>query len=328
MGITARRGEAAVTAMSRRGSRADDSARASAGIQSNIEGASDKVPAGRRTRTSEISGENTAVSNKAALHPLSGIEKEIRHRRESIAVRRGYLSLLENVLVLALIVVIAFTRIFMVTVASGTDMYPMVLDGDIVFGYRLDRDFIKNDVVICAFDVSEAIARTEETEETESETEKVTEVDSGVVAGGGNGAAQSIETDGSETTLSAAAPSEASSSSETSAEGSSEAAAGARAARYIRPGKRTVIGRVVAREGDTVNITDGGKLYVNGTEQTGEIAFPTNPGKQTYPYTVPEGCVFLLGDYRTQTLDSRDFGPVKVSDIKAKVVSIMRRRGI
>ena len=44
--------------------------------------------------------------------------------------------------------------------------------------------------------------------------------------------------------------------------------------------------------------------------------------------TVPEGCVYLLGDYRTNTTDSRDFGPVEEKQIKAKVVSIFRRRGI
>ena len=266
-----------------------------------------------------------AMSDKEMLHPLSGIEKEIRSRREKLSVRRGYISLIENILILVLIVAIAFTKIFMVTVASGTDMFPMVLDGDIVFGYRLDRDFVKNDVVICEFDVNEAIARTEETEETEteSETEKVTEVNSGVVGGGGYHEAVSTET-----ATEAESTAAESTAGEKSSEASSEVTAASRTTAYVKPGKRIVIGRVIAKAGDPVNITAGGKLYVNGTEQTGEIAFPTNPGKQTYPYTVPEGCVFLLGDYRTKTVDSRDFGPVKVPDIKAKVVSIMRRRGI
>ncbi len=68
--------------------------------------------------------------------------------------------------------------------------------------------------------------------------------------------------------------------------------------------------------------------FVNGTPQTGEIAFPTyaKKGIKKYPYRVPKGCVFLLGDYRTQTKDSRDYGPIKMEDVKAKVITVLRRR--
>ena len=47
-----------------------------------------------------------------------------------------------------------------------------------------------------------------------------------------------------------------------------------------------------------------------------------------YPYTVPEGCVFVLGDYRTQSEDSRDFGPVPQEDVQAKVITLLRRRSL
>ena len=178
------------------------------------------------------------------LYPLQDAKEEIRKKRYRLAARRGYLELGRNVVIMAALVLVAFTQVFFITTARGTDMYPAVLDGDILLGYRLTTTYLKNDVVVC-------------------------------------------DVDGTE-----------------------------------------VVGRIVAREGDSVNITEDGTLYVNGTEQTGEIAFPTNPGNQTYPYTVPEGCVYLLGDYRTHTTDSRDFGPVAVTAIKAKVVNIFRRRGI
>lgn len=89
-----------------------------------------------------------------------------------------------------------------------------------------------------------------------------------------------------------------------------------------------VIGRVVAKGGDSVNITPEGSLYVNGTEQKGEIAFYTYPGKETYPITVPQNCLYILGDNRTNTVDSRNFGPVAEKDVLAKVVSIFRKRGL
>lgn len=63
----------------------------------------------------------------------------------------------------------------------------------------------------------------------------------------------------------------------------------------------TKFGRIVARATDVVTIDDTGSLTVNGTTQTGEILYPTYPdedGSLTYPYTVPENCVFVLGDYR------------------------------
>ena len=82
------------------------------------------------------------------------------------------------------------------------------------------------------------------------------------------------------------------------------------------------------QETDVITIDDTGQLLVNGTPQTGEIAFPTyaKKGIKKYPYRVPKGCVFLLGDYRTQTKDSRDYGPIKMEAVKAKVITVLRRR--
>ena len=77
---------------------------------------------------------------------------------------------------------------------------------------------------------------------------------------------------------------------------------------YEKEGKiRT--GRVLAKEGDVVQIDESGTLTVNGTIQTGEILFPTYPGDdQTYPLRVPEGSLYVLGDHRTETIDSRELG--------------------
>lgn len=88
-------------------------------------------------------------------------------------------------------------------------------------------------------------------------------------------------------------------------------------------------GRVAARAGDFVTIQEDGSLLVNGTIQTGEILYPTYPKETlTYPYQVPEDTLFILGDYRTQSEDSRDFGPVPLENVKAKVITILRRRGL
>ena len=95
-----------------------------------------------------------------------------------------------------------------------------------------------------------------------------------------------------------------------------------------KDGQRRV-GRVVARETDVITLDDSGTLLVNGTVQSGEILYPSYAKEGiTYPYTVPEGHVFILGDYRTQTEDSRDHGPIPMEDVEAKVVTILRRQGI
>lgn len=97
---------------------------------------------------------------------------------------------------------------------------------------------------------------------------------------------------------------------------------------YEKDGK-LLVGRIAAMETDFVELDESGSLRVNGTNQAGEILYPTYPKKGiAYPYQVPKGCVFILGDYRTRTKDSRDFGPITLKDVKGKVITLLRRRGI
>ena len=86
---------------------------------------------------------------------------------------------------------------------------------------------------------------------------------------------------------------------------------------YEQDGKLRV-GRVLGRENDLIALDDSGTLL-----------YPTY-AKDTleYPYTVPADSVFILGDYRTQSEDSRDFGPVALTDVKAKVITLLRRRSL
>ncbi len=93
----------------------------------------------------------------------------------------------------------------------------------------------------------------------------------------------------------------------------------------------THVGRVLALAGDVVNITEDGTLLVNGTTQSGEILYPTYPASAaglSYPYTVPEGSVFILADYRTNAADSRNFGAIPMRDVKGTVLALLRRRGL
>jgi signal peptidase I len=97
---------------------------------------------------------------------------------------------------------------------------------------------------------------------------------------------------------------------------------------YKVDGQRKV-GRYMGREKDVITMDDSGTLRINGTIQSGEIMYPTYAKDGIdYPYQVPEDHVFILGDYRTQTLDSRDYGAIPMDDIEGKVITLLRRRGL
>lgn len=97
---------------------------------------------------------------------------------------------------------------------------------------------------------------------------------------------------------------------------------------YKVDGQRKV-GRYMGQENDVIAMDDTGTLRINGTIQSGEILYPTYAKDGIdYPYQVPEDHVFILGDFRTQTLDSRDYGAIPMDDIEGKVITLLRRRGL
>jgi len=88
-------------------------------------------------------------------------------------------------------------------------------------------------------------------------------------------------------------------------------------------------GRVIASGGDRVSIyTD--YITVNDYCISDVSVYPTSPegSAVSYPYTVPENCVFVLNDYRSDLSDSRTFGGIPQEELRGVVVFIMRIRGI
>lgn len=153
--------------------------------------------------------------------------------------------MLVRVAAIELILYLILSQVFLIAQAQGNSMFPAVKDGDLMIGYRLEREYSKGDVVI-----------------------------------------------------------------------------------YEVDGERRV-GRVAALESDVITFSESGTIMVNGTAQTQEVVYPTyEKDGLEYPYTVPEGCMFILGDYRTQSEDSRDFGAIPVKNVKSKVITVLRRRMI
>lgn len=175
----------------------------------------------------------------------SVLAQTIRRRRSRAETKAGYISLLLRITLIAAIGFLLFTQVFLITQTVGNEMFPSIKDGDLVIAFRLQGEYVKNDVVV-----------------------------------------------------------------------------------YSYEGER-YIGRIAAREHDIVTLDDSGILLVNGTAQDGEILYPTYAKNDlTYPFAVPEGCVFVLGDYRTIARDSRERGAIPMEDVTGKVITILRRRAL
>lgn len=83
----------------------------------------------------------------------------------------------------------------------------------------------------------------------------------------------------------------------------------------------TRVKRVVAVGGDTIELLNG-TLYVNGEAQDEPYLTPDRiGGRPLEKQVVPEGCVFVLGDNRAVSIDSRDedVGPIPLTRVIGKV---------
>jgi signal peptidase I len=81
-----------------------------------------------------------------------------------------------------------------------------------------------------------------------------------------------------------------------------------------------VVKRVAALGGDTVGIEDG-VLVVNGRQERERyVDYASIDGVYFGPVDVPAGDVFLLGDNRGNSEDSRDFGAVPEDDVVGRLL--------
>jgi signal peptidase I len=90
--------------------------------------------------------------------------------------------------------------------------------------------------------------------------------------------------------------------------------------RYPSDTSKSYIKRVIGIAGDHIRI-DNGQVYVNG-EALDEDYVPSDyaDARSYGEIVVPQKSFFVLGDHRTMSNDSRDFGPVNERYIYGKAV--------
>jgi signal peptidase I len=86
--------------------------------------------------------------------------------------------------------------------------------------------------------------------------------------------------------------------------------------------KKDIIKRVIALGGDTIEVADG-VLYVNGAVVDETYVVNKDVVKGQARFTIPEGYVYVMGDNRPRSGDSRGFGPVAEDQIVGKVICVM-----
>ena len=92
---------------------------------------------------------------------------------------------------------------------------------------------------------------------------------------------------------------------------------------------RILIKRCVAVGGQTVDLVDG-KVVVDGVKISEPYtnSLPSEPLKSalgteiTYPYTVPQGYLWVMGDNRTNSNDSRYFGAIDAGTITGRAAMV------
>ena len=156
------------------------------------------------------------------------------------------LYLLLKIAVICVVVVLLFTFMFGVFRVTDISMKPAIQDGDVVFFYRLDKEYVASDPVVVSYEGEQQVRR------------------------------------------------------------------------------------VVAVAGDIVDITEDGLLINGSLVQELSVFEETLRYEEgiSLPITIKEGQVFVLGDGRENSVDSRLYGAVDIKDTLGKVMTILRRRNI
>ena len=218
-------------------------------------------------------------------------KKEEMKRKRRKRHLRELRGLLIKTALLLVVIYVLFFKIVGVTVMPSDDMYPRVDNGDLVLYYRLDKDVRAQDIIVFTKDA-------EQLQQTMSARE------------GDGGPSLQLHKPSSKSLLHSLAVT---------------------LGMALPDNEDIYICRVVAVGGDTVEISDSGRLIVNGNSMIETNIFSQTTaylGFVEYPLTLKSDECFVMADQRNGGVDSRFFGAVNTDEILGTVITIARRNNL
>lgn len=201
---------------------------------------------------------------------------------------RRFIKLMIKLCILAGVFILIFKYVFGIHYLRGNYMFPALKDGDLILTYKLEEP-VKNDVVLYAMNGEERLGR--------------------IVGYAGDTIAFSVD---GELMVNGCVASEEI---------------------FYPTTERVALHRNDSISTDAESSTETPDTESETTEETETAAESSassenTENKDASVYTVPEGTVYILNDYRTEgTTDSRDFGAVPKTALKGKIFIMLRRRG-